>query len=237
MGRGGPTPATNAAQVKAVGVEGGGVACGTRDVGGAVWQVRGGSKQDKKDVRVVPSAAMNETGTSRVKCFIMIRINDAGQSPLSSRGLFPPHCFLFSCLLSSLPSSRPLSLFSSLLFSPLLHSSPLLAPPLLKRDACRQSQRHSATRGVLQNACVANPNGTASYAHPKDASVPSFPLRFAARPALSCASCVRPLPIAFYETSIPFQGYVHKSTDSLRLPRCHNAAHAHSRCLARNHTV
>lgn len=172
VGRGGPTPATNAAQVKAVGVEGGGVACGTRDVGGAVWQVRGGSKQDKKDVRVVPSAAMNETGTSRVKCFIMIRINDAGQSPLSSRGLFPPHCFLFSCLLSSLPSSRPLSLFSSLLFSPLLHSSPLLAPP------------------SSSETLVANPNGTA----PLEASCKTLasPIPMVQRPTRTLRTLVFP---------------------------------------------
>ena len=95
----------------------------------------------------------------------------------------------------------------------------------------RQSQRHSATWRVKRDTRVANPNSTASDARSRDATVRSPPLRLALRAAMSCASCVS-LPLR--SAKRPLHAYIHKPTDSLRLPRFRSAALIHSHTHARD---
>ena len=63
---------------------------------------------------------------------------------------------------------------------------------------------------------VANPNGTASYARSRDASIHSPALRLAPYTAMYRASCVS-LPLR--SAKPPLQANMYRSTDSLRLPR------------------
>ena len=87
---------------------------------------------------------------------------------------------------------------------------------------------------VQRDTWVANPNGTASHARPRDAPVRSPPLRLALRTAMYHASCVS---VPLRSAKRPLHAYIHKSTNSARLPRFRHASHIHSRtrtqCLAR----
>ena len=91
---------------------------------------------------------------------------------------------------------------------------------------------------VQRDTWVAKPNGTASYARSRDAPARSPPLRLAPHTAMYRASCVS-LPLR--SAKRPLQANMHKSTDSLRLPRFRTAAlihtHTRARFLAQGHEI
>ena len=91
---------------------------------------------------------------------------------------------------------------------------------------------------VQRDTRVVKPNGTASYARSRDAPVRSPPLGLALHSAVHRASCIS-LPLR--SAKRPLHAYIHKSADSLRLPRFRSASHIHaharSRFLAQGHAI
>ena len=108
-----------------------------------------------------------------------------------------------------------------------LHAAPNgTAPP----DASRETLASAipTAQRVQRDTWVARPNGTASYARSRDVPVRSPPLGLALHSAVHRASCVS-LPLR--SAKRPLQANIHKSTDSLRLPRFRTDAliHSHTR--------